>query len=88
MRIINEAIPPAAVPIVARTLIEAHGKAVSKGYLISRAQSLAQHGEPLDYGAALRTLILRGLVLAGSDGYSPVPGREKLLTYYANSACG
>jgi hypothetical protein len=27
-------------------------------------------------------------VLAGSDGYSPVPGREKLLTYYANSACG
>src|SRR5215212_9399571 len=42
------------------------------------------HRSNLDYGAVLRTLILRGLVLAGSDGYSPVPGREKLLTYYAN----
>jgi glycerol-3-phosphate O-acyltransferase len=85
MGVINEVVPPVAVPIVARVLMDAPGEPVSEDALISRARSLAGDGEPLDYEAALRTLVLRGLVLAGSDGYSPVPGGEKLLTYYANS---
>jgi len=86
MRAINESIPPAAVPLVARVLIESQETTVSEGTLTSRARSLAGDGEPLDYGTALQTLILRGLVSAGRDGYRPVPGGEKLLAYYANSA--
>ena len=82
----NEIVPPAAVPIVARVLMEAPEEPVSEGALISMARSLAGDGEPLDYGAALRTLVLRELVLAGSVGYSPAPGGERLLTYYANSS--
>ena len=86
MRAINEVIPPAAVPLVARVMTESPETAVSEGALISRARSLAGDGVPLDYEAAVRTLILRGLVSAGRDGYILVPGGEKLLAYYANSA--
>ena len=85
MRTINESIPPAAVPLVARALIEAPERPVPEDGLISRARSLTQ-GEPLDYEAALQTLILRRLVSAGREGYSPAPGSEKILAYYANSA--
>jgi glycerol-3-phosphate O-acyltransferase len=86
MQAINEVIPPAAVPLVARILIESPETTVAEGSLISRARSLAGDGEPLDYEAAVRTLILRGLVSAGRDGYRCVPGGEKLLAYYANLA--
>ena len=85
MENIHKAIPPAAVPLVARALIEAPGRAVEKGALISRARSLGK-GEPLDYEAALRTLVLRRLVSSGRDGFRPECGGEKMLAYYANSA--
>jgi len=85
MRTINESIPPAAVPLVARALIEAPERPVPEDGLISRAQSLT-HGEPLDYESALQTLIMRRLISAGREGYSPAPGSEKILAYYANSA--
>ena len=84
MRSIAASIPAAAVPFVSRALIEAPEEAVPEGALIPRARRLA--GEELDYKAALNTLILRGLVSAGRDGYSPVPSSEQLLAYYANSA--
>ena len=86
MRAINESIPPAAVPLVARALIEAPERAVPEERLISRARTLAQGEGPLDYEGALRTLVMRQLVLAERGGYSPAPGGEKLLAYYANSA--
>jgi glycerol-3-phosphate O-acyltransferase len=86
MRAINESIPSAAVPLVARVLIESPETTISEETVISRARSLAGDGEPLDYGAAVRTLVMRELVLAGRDGYMLVPGGEKLLAYYANSA--
>lgn len=86
MRAIDASIPPAAVPFVARALIEAPGESVPEGPLIQRARSLAGEGEQLDYEAAVSTLILRGIVSAGPDGYRRVQAREKLLAYYANSA--
>ena len=85
MRSINEAIPPTAVPLVARALLEAPERTVPEDDLISRARGLAQ-GDPLDYEAALHTLVLRRLVMAGPDGYRPASGGENLLAYYANSA--
>src|SRR5215208_3315085 len=69
MRAINESIPNTAVPLVARALIEAPERAVSKDKLISR--SLADGEEPLDYHSALRTLVARRLVLAERGGYRP-----------------
>lgn len=86
MRAINESIPPAAVPLLARATIEGPEETVSEDTLISRARSFAGDGEPLDYGAAVQTLVMRGLISAGRDGYRSVPGGEKLLAYYANSA--
>ena len=85
MRAINEAIPPAAVPLIARVLLEAPKGTISEDALISRARGLAQ-GELLDYKTAIRTLVMRRLVSAGRDGYRPAPGSGKTLTYYANSA--
>jgi len=82
---IQEAIPPAAVPLIARTLLEAPERSVEKGALISRARSLG-NGEPLDYETALRTLVMRGLISAVRDGYQPAPGGGRMLAYYANSA--
>jgi hypothetical protein len=49
-------------------------------------RSLAQGDEPLDYEGALRTLVMRQLVLAERGSYRPAPGAEKILVYYANSA--
>jgi glycerol-3-phosphate O-acyltransferase len=86
MRAINEVIPSAAVPLVARVMAENPEAAVPEEALISRARSLAGDEESLDYGAAVRTLVMRELVLAGRDGYVTAPGGEKLLAYYANSA--
>jgi len=86
MQAISDSIPPAAVPLVARALIEAPEESVTEDILTARARSLAQHDEPLDYESALRTLVLRGLVLVGPDGYRSAPNGENLLTYYANSA--
>jgi glycerol-3-phosphate O-acyltransferase len=86
MRAINEVIPPAAIPLVARVMIESPETPLLEETVISRARSLARDAESLDYEAALQTLTLRGLVSAGRDGYMPVPDGEKLLAYYANSA--
>jgi glycerol-3-phosphate O-acyltransferase len=85
MQTINEAIPHAAVPLVARALLEATEDTLSERELLSRAQRLAR-GERLDYEVALRTLVMRRLVLAGRDGYAPAPDSENILAYYANSA--
>ncbi len=86
MENIDASIPPAAVPLVAWVLIEGPERTVTKDTLISRAQSLVESEESLGYEAALNTLVMRGLVLAGREGYRPAPGKEKLLGYYANSA--
>ena len=86
MQAIGASIPPAAVPLVARALIEAPEEAIPARYLIQSARSLTGEGEELDYEAALNTLILRGLVSAGPDGCRPAPSGETLLAYYANSA--
>jgi len=86
MRAINDSIPPAAVPLVARALIEAPESVVSEGRLISRARSLTHAEGPLDYEAALRTLLLRRLVLVERGKYHAAPGSEKILGYYANSS--
>jgi glycerol-3-phosphate O-acyltransferase len=86
MGTINEVIPPTAVPLIARAMIEAPERTVPEDVLISRARRLAQGGEPLDLKAALHTLIVRRLVLASQHGCRPAPGGEKLLAYYANSA--
>jgi glycerol-3-phosphate O-acyltransferase len=86
MLAINDSIPPAAVPLLARALIEAPETTVPRNRLLSRARSLAQNEESLDYEAALRTLMMRRLVLAEHGEYRPAPGGEKLLAYYANSA--
>ena len=85
MQNIHEAIPPAAVPLIARALLEAPEKPVSHESLVSRAQSLLP-GQQLDYEAALRTLVMRRLISADRDGYQPTPGGERTLAYYANSA--
>ncbi len=86
MLTINDSIPPVAVPLVARALIEAPETTVPKNSLLSRARSLSQSEAPLDYEAALRTLVMRQLVLAERGEYRPAPGGEKLLAYYAKSA--
>ncbi len=84
MRAIGEEIPPAAVPLLARSLLDADDESLSKGELIARARSLAG-GEPLDFEAALRTLVLRKLVIVECDGCRVAPGGEEILTYYANA---
>jgi glycerol-3-phosphate O-acyltransferase len=86
MRAINESIPLTAVPLVAHALIEAPERALPEDGLISRARTLAGGEEPLDYEAALRTLVIRRLVLVERGLYRPSPGSEKLLIYYANSS--
>jgi glycerol-3-phosphate O-acyltransferase len=86
MLTINDSIPPVAVPLVARALIEAPETTVPKNSLLSRARSLSQSEAPLDYEAALRALVMRQLVLAEHGEYRPAPGGEQLLAYYANSA--
>jgi glycerol-3-phosphate O-acyltransferase len=86
MLTINDSIPPVAVPLVARALIEASETTVRKNSLLSRARSLSQGEAPLDYEAALRTLVMRQLVLAECGEYRPAPDGEKLLAYYAKSA--
>src|SRR5918995_2489939 len=85
MQTINEAIPAAAVPLVARALLEAPEGPVSRETLISRAQSLVS-GEQLDYEAALRTLVMRRLVLSEHGWFRSAPNAEKVLAYYANSS--
>jgi glycerol-3-phosphate O-acyltransferase len=80
MRAINDSIPPAAVPLVARALIDAPESTLTEDGLIPRARSLAQNEAPLDYEAALRTLVMRQLVLAERGEYRPAPGGEKLLS--------
>jgi glycerol-3-phosphate O-acyltransferase len=84
MRTISESIPPTAVPLLARVLIEAPERTLSEVELILRARNLAEGEEPLDYEAALRTLLLRRLVLIERSWYRPAPGSEELLGYYAN----
>src|SRR5918995_2876198 len=86
MQAINDAIPPVAVPLVALALTETPGRTLPEGRLLLRARSLAQGDEPLDYEAALRTLVMRQLVVAGHGRCGPAPGAEKILVYYANSA--
>jgi len=86
MRTINESIPLTAVPLVARALIEAPEGALPEEELILRARNVAGIEESLDYEAALRTLIIRRLVLIERGRYRPAPGSEKLLGYYANSS--
>src|SRR5918994_1867932 len=86
MQAINDVIPPVDVPLVALALTEAPGRTLPEGRLLLRARSLAQGDEPLDYEAALRTLVMRQLVVAGHGRCGPAPGAEKILVYYANSA--
>jgi glycerol-3-phosphate O-acyltransferase len=86
MRAINVSIPPTAVPLVARALLEAPERIVPEGGLISRARSLAGGEVPLGFEVALRTLLLRKLVLVERGRYRPAPGSEKILGYYANSS--
>jgi glycerol-3-phosphate O-acyltransferase len=86
MQAISDAIPRAAVPLVALALTEAPESTLPEDRLILRARSLARGDEPLDYEGALRTLVMRQLVLAERGGYRPAPGAEKILVYYANSA--
>ena len=84
MRTISESIPLTAVPLLARALIEASERTLPEEELILRARNLAEGEEPLDYEAALRTLLLRRLVLIERGWYRPAPGSEELLGYYAN----
>jgi glycerol-3-phosphate O-acyltransferase len=86
MQAINDSVPPLAVPLIALALTEAPERTLPENRLILRARNLAQGDEPLDYEAALRTLVMRQLVLAERGGYRPAPGAEKILVYYANSA--
>ncbi|HEX6710311.1 MAG TPA: 1-acyl-sn-glycerol-3-phosphate acyltransferase [Rubrobacter sp.] len=86
MRAINESIPDTAVPLLARVLLEAPEEAMPEEELILRARDLADGEEPPDYEAALRTLIIRRLILAERGWYRSAPGSEKLLGYYANSS--
>ena len=86
MQAINDTIPPVAVPLLALALTDAPEWTLSEDGLIPRARNLAQGDEPLDYEAALRTLVMRRLVVAEHGGYRPAPGAEKILAYYANSA--
>src|ERR671910_828664 len=83
MQAINDGIPPVAVPLVALAVTEAP---LPEDRLILRARSLAQGDEPLDYQGALRTLVMRQMVVAERGWYRPAPGAEKILLYYANSA--
>ncbi len=85
MTLVREAVADAAVPLVARALLEAGGSPVSGEDLVARAQSLARGDGPLDFEAALRTLTMRGLVRAECGGYRPVTGGVKVLEYYASS---
>ena len=86
MQAINDAIPPVAVPLLALALTDAPERTLTEDGLILRARSLAQGDEPLDYEAALRTLVIRRLVVTEHGGYRPAPGAENILAYYANSA--
>src|ERR687890_1231817 len=86
MRAINDAIPPVAVPLAALALTESPERTLPEDELILRARSLARGDEPLDYEAAIQTLVIRQLVEAERGGYGPAPGAEKILVYYANSA--
>jgi glycerol-3-phosphate O-acyltransferase len=86
MQAINDAIPPVAVPLVALAVTEAPESTLPEDRLILRARSLAQGDEPLDYQGALRTLVMRQMVVAERGWYRPAPGAEKILLYYANSA--
>lgn len=85
MGIIREAVPDAAVPLVARALIEAGERPTGEEDLLSRVRSLARCDGSLDFGAALRTLVMRRLVRVEGGGYRPEPGSEKILAYYAGS---
>ncbi len=87
MQAINDSVPPLVVPLIALALTEAPERTLPENRLILRTRNLAQGDEPLDYEAALRTLVMRQLVLAERGGYRPAPGAEKILVYYANSAC-
>ena len=86
MRAIGHAIPHAAVPLIARALLEAPERAVPEEKVIARARNLAEGEGPLDYEGALRKLAARRLVLAERGGYRPAPGSVKLLGYYASSS--
>ena len=86
MQAINDSVPSVAVPLVALALTEAPERTLPEDGLILRARSLAQRDEPLDYEAAIRTLVMRQLVEAERGRYRPAPGAEKILVYYANSA--
>jgi glycerol-3-phosphate O-acyltransferase len=86
MQAINDAIPPVAVPLVALAVTEAPEGTLPEDSLILQARSLAQGDEPLDYQGALRTLVMRQMLVAERGWYRPAPGAEKILLYYANSA--
>jgi glycerol-3-phosphate O-acyltransferase len=81
MQAINDSVPPLAVPLIALALTEAPDRTLPENGLILRTRNLAQGDEPLDYEAALRTLVMRQLVLAERGGYRPAPGAEKILVY-------
>jgi glycerol-3-phosphate O-acyltransferase len=85
MRIIREAVPETAVPLVSRVLVEAGELPVREEDLLSRAKSLARRDDFLDFRAALRKLVMRGLVRAERGGYRAASGSEKILDYYASS---
>ena len=87
MQATNDSVPPVVLPLVAVALTEAPERTSPENRLILRARNLAQGDEPLDYEDALRTLVMRQLVLAERGDYRPAPGAEKILVYYANSAC-
>jgi glycerol-3-phosphate O-acyltransferase len=86
MQAIYDSVPSVAVPLVALALTEAPERTLPEDELILGARSLAQGDEPLDYEAAIRTLVMRQLVEDERHGYRPAPGAEKILVYYANSA--
>ena len=86
MQAINDSVPPLAAPLIALALTEAPERTLPENRLILRARNLAQGDEPLANEAALRTLVMRQLVLAERGDYRPAPGDEKILVYYAHSA--
>lgn len=85
MGIIRAAVPDTAVPLVARALVEAGERLVREEDLLSRSRDLARRDDPLDFEAALRTLVMRGLVRTERGGYRRATGSERILNYYANS---
>lgn len=85
MQAIGDESPPASVPLVARVLLDADGKALSPERLIARAWSLTDC-KAFDPEAALRALVLRGFVNVERGRCLLAPNSEMILAYYANSS--